>query len=67
MVALIDVEAALTLFAEGIAGRYYHIKPTSEFASRQFSLDDDQTAMAVDTASGVEDGSGLRRKSVRKT
>lgn len=49
MVALIDVEAALTLFAEGIAGRYYHIKPTSEFASRQFSLDDDQTAMAVDT------------------
>ncbi len=49
MVALIDVEAALTLFAEGIAGRYYHIKPTSEFASRQFALDDDQTAMAVDT------------------
>ena len=49
MVALIDVEAALTLFAEGIAGQYYHIKPTSEFGSRQFTLDDDQTAMAVDT------------------
>ncbi len=49
MVALIDVEAALTLFAEGIAGRYYHIKPSSEFASRQFTLDDGQTAMGVDT------------------
>ncbi len=49
MVALIDVEAALTLFAEGIAGRYYHIKPSSEFSNRQFSLTDDQTAMAVDT------------------
>ena len=49
MVALIDVESALTLFAEGIAGRYYHIKPTSEFSNRQFALADDQTAMAVDT------------------
>ena len=49
MVALIDVESALTLFAEGIAGEYYHIKPTSEFGSRQFTLEDDQTAMAVDT------------------
>lgn len=49
MVALIDVESALTLFAEGIAGRYYHIKPTSEFSNRQFTLADDQTAMAVDT------------------
>ncbi len=49
MVALVDVEAALTLFAEGIAGHYYHIKPVSEFGQRQFSLEDDQTAMAVDT------------------
>lgn len=49
MVALIDVESALTLFAEGIAGRYYHIKPTSEFGGRQFALEDEQTAMAVDT------------------
>lgn len=49
MVALIDVEAALTLFAEGIAGRYYHVKPTSEFSGRQFALADDQTAMAIDT------------------
>jgi len=49
MVALVDVESALTLFAEGIAGRYFHIKPTSEFGARQFVLEDDQTAMAVDT------------------
>jgi len=49
MVTLIDVEAALTLFAEGIAGRYYHIKPASEFGGRQFDLQDEQTAMAVDT------------------
>jgi hypothetical protein len=49
MVALVDVEAALTLFAEGISGRYYHIRPTSEFGNRQFTLEDDQTAMAVDT------------------
>ncbi len=49
MVALVDVEAALTLFAEGIAGRYYHIKPTSEFHSRHIDLPADQTAMASDT------------------
>lgn len=49
MVALIDVESALTLFAEGIAGRYYHIKPVSEFGGRQFELEDDQTTMAADT------------------
>lgn len=49
MVALIDVESDLTLFAEGIAGCYYHIKPTSEFGGRQFTLEDEQTAMAVDT------------------
>ena len=50
MVALVDVEVALTLFAEGIAGRYYHIKPTSEFHSRHIDLPADQTAMASDTA-----------------
>ena len=49
MVALIDVEAALTLFAEGIAGSYFHIKPASEFGSRQFDLREEQTAMAADT------------------
>ena len=49
MTALIDVEAELTLFAEGIAGRYYHIKPTSEFNSRALALAPDQTAMAADT------------------
>lgn len=48
MVALVDVEAALTLFAEGIAGRYHHIKSTAEFASRRFELAEDQSAMAPD-------------------
>lgn len=49
MIALVDVETELTLFAEGIAGRYYHIKPTSELTSRSLDLDDGQTAMATDT------------------
>lgn len=49
MVALVDVEAALTLFAEGIAGRYYHIKSTDEFASRRFDLDGASSAIAPDT------------------
>ena len=33
VVALADVESALTLFAEGIAGRYLHIRSSQEFAS----------------------------------
>ncbi|MGD8830618.1 MAG: hypothetical protein PVF57_08440 [Pseudomonadales bacterium] len=49
MVALIDVEAALTLFAEGIAGHYYHIKPTSEFASRYFETPTEHSVLAADT------------------
>jgi hypothetical protein len=49
MIALTDVEAELALFAEGIAGRYYHVKPVSEFASRQIDLPAEQTAMATDT------------------
>ena len=31
-IELAEVEASLALFAEGIAGRYYHIAATSEFA-----------------------------------
>jgi len=49
MIALVDVESELTLFAEGIAGRYYHIKPTSEFSSRQIELPADRATMAIDT------------------
>ena len=49
MIALVDVEAELALFAEGIAGRYYHIRPTSEFSSRHIELPADQAAMATDT------------------
>ena len=33
VVALADVEAALALFAEGIAGRYLHIRSNQEFAT----------------------------------
>jgi len=49
VVALVDVEASLTLFAEGIAGRYYHIKSTDEFASRRFDLDGSRSTLAPDT------------------
>jgi 8-oxo-dGTP pyrophosphatase MutT (NUDIX family) len=49
MVALVDVEAELTLFAEGIAGTYYHVKPTSEFASRHVALPEQEAAAAIDT------------------
>jgi hypothetical protein len=49
MITLVDVEDALTLFAEGIGGRYYHVKATSEFASRQFELTESAATMATDT------------------
>ncbi|MBH79692.1 MAG: hypothetical protein CMQ49_04165 [Gammaproteobacteria bacterium] len=49
MVALVDVEASLALFAEGIAGRYYHIKPSSQFASRRVTVDDGDAALTTDT------------------
>ena len=38
MIELAEVESRLALFAEGIAGRYYHIKPSSEFASRRLAI-----------------------------
>ena len=44
MIALTDVEAELTLFAEGISGNYYHIKPVSEFSSRYLTLPEETAA-----------------------
>jgi nitric oxide reductase NorD protein len=49
MLALVDVEAELALFTEGIAGRYYHIKSTSEFSGRRVELPPDEAAVALDT------------------
>ena len=49
MIELADVESPLTLFAEGIAGRYYHIKATSEFSSRRFTLSPEAAALSRDT------------------
>jgi hypothetical protein len=42
-------EERLALFAEGIAGRYFHIKPSGDFAGRAFSLAADQSALTSDT------------------
>ncbi len=49
MIELSDVESPLTLFAEGIAGRYYHIKATSEFSSRRLNLNPEVAALSRDT------------------
>jgi len=49
VVELADVESLLTLFAEGIAGRYYHIKATDEFASRRIVLNPELAALSRDT------------------
>jgi hypothetical protein len=49
MIELAEVESRLALFAEGIAGRYYHIKPSSEFASRRLAIATDQAALTSDT------------------
>ena len=49
MIQLAEVESRLALFAEGIAGRYYHIKPSSEFSSRRLILDTDRGALTSDT------------------
>jgi hypothetical protein len=48
-IELADVEAPLALFAEGMAGRYFHIAPTSEFAGRRLQLGTDQSALVSDT------------------
>jgi hypothetical protein len=49
MVELADVESLLTLFAEGIAGRYYHIKATDEFSSNRVTLNPQIAALSRDT------------------
>ncbi len=49
MIGFAEVEASLGLFAEGIAGRYFHLKPSSEFASRRVELAADQAASTNDT------------------
>ncbi len=49
MIELTAVESTLALFAEGIAGRFYHIKSSSEFASRRLTLSTDQAALTSDT------------------
>ncbi len=48
-IELADVESSLALFAEGIAGRYYHIAATGEFAGRRVRLEDDSSALTRDT------------------
>jgi len=50
MQALAKIEEPLALFTEGIAGRYFHIKTSDEFAShRRLSLGDDGTGQTSDT------------------
>ena len=49
-VRLADVEAALGLFAEGIAGRYLHIRSNQEFATNShLKLDVEFTGQNNDT------------------
>ena len=49
MIELAEVEERLALFAEGIAGHYLHIKPSSEFASRRLQLAANESALTRDT------------------
>jgi hypothetical protein len=49
IIELADVEAPLALFAEGIAGRYFHIVPSGEFAGRRIRLDPDASALTRDS------------------
>lgn len=50
MQILADLEDVLALFAEGIAGRYFHIKATDEFANhRRLSLGKDGVGQSSDT------------------
>ncbi len=49
MIELAPLEERLALFAEGIAGRYFHIKPGSEFAGRRVTLAEDRSALTSDT------------------
>lgn len=49
MIALADAEDALTLFTEGIAGRYFHVKATSEFNPARLEIDAESSALTPDT------------------
>lgn len=50
MLALADIEDQLALFTEGMAGRYFHIKASDEFAShRRLALGSDDTGQTSDT------------------
>ena len=50
MLALADIEDTLALFTEGIAGRYFHIKASDEFAShRRLALGLEGTGQSTDT------------------
>ncbi|MFU8814025.1 MAG: nitric oxide reductase activation protein NorD [Pseudomonadales bacterium] len=49
MIELGPLEERLALFAEGIAGRYFHIKPSAEFAGRRARLAADDSAATSDT------------------
>jgi len=49
VIELAEVEERLALFAEGIAGRYLHIKPSSEFTSRRLRLGVEESALTRDT------------------
>ncbi len=49
MIELGPLEERLALFAEGLAGRYFHIKPTREFTGRSLRLSADEAALAGDT------------------
>ncbi|NIP16209.1 MAG: VWA domain-containing protein [Pseudomonadales bacterium] len=48
MTALVDVEEPLALFAEGIAGRYYHIKAVSEYSGSRMVFDPTRGALTGD-------------------
>jgi hypothetical protein len=48
-VTLADIEARLALFAEGIAGRYLHVRSTAEFRSRRVAIDGDTALQTSDT------------------
>jgi hypothetical protein len=49
VIELAPLEERLALFAEGVAGRYFHVKPTGEFAGRRLVLTDDRGTLAGDT------------------
>ncbi len=48
MTALVDVEEPLALFAEGITGRYYHIKAVGEYSGNRMVFDPARGALTGD-------------------